>query len=250
MAAQVNIVLTINVQTVLLPRLSRNAERSADLSRAVLRVSRIVVVIGSLVSTWVFFLFPVLNSVAFSGTWSDAAFPIFLLSAVFPLRAIFIVPRTCLVAVGDYRRAALLTLGLGLGLAVCALLAATIAPNPTGIALAVSIYIGVAGIISLAVAADQAGIRAVTWTGQVARLWFICMVIPISAWLTLYVLDYQDSWGLLVGGAVFASAASLGLVRLVDSSAWSDVRVFFARRRPARGRSAAAPQGGSVRDLH
>lgn len=141
LVAQTGALLATNVQNVLFPAMSRIQDDPARRREAALRSLRALMLISAPASIALGVVFAPAESVIWRGRWAEAYWPVLVLAAAYPLRAVFAVPQVIEMSRGGFKQSSLMTLFTGVGIMAATGIAASLAPHATSVSLVNGVYL-------------------------------------------------------------------------------------------------------------
>lgn len=145
-AVQINVMVAVNLQTVLFPALSRLANEPRRHAQAVLRVTRVMMVVGSGFGLGLACTFEPLQRLLWGEKWAEAVMAVVWMAACFPMRLLTSVLNSAQLSKGRYGEWFWLTMVQGAGMMAAAGVAGGFWNDAGDISLVIGIYfvVGVA----------------------------------------------------------------------------------------------------------
>ncbi len=145
-AVQVNVLVAVNLQTVLFPALSKLAHEPKRHAQAVLRATRVMMLAGSGFGLGLACVFEPLQTVLWGDKWSEATEAVIWMAAFFPMRLLTSVLNSAQLSKGRYGEWFWLSMVQGAGMMLSALFAGWFWNDSGQISMIIGIYflIGVA----------------------------------------------------------------------------------------------------------
>lgn len=137
---QLQVLLGVNMQMVLLPALSRIQDEPARFREAVLKATTVLALIGCAAGIGMGVVYPPLETMIWQQKWAASVLPVQLFACCFPFRMMWSIVNGAMMARGDYRGLAGLTLLSALGLLLTAAAAGLVWKDADPIAAAVGVY--------------------------------------------------------------------------------------------------------------
>ncbi|MCL4221368.1 MAG: oligosaccharide flippase family protein [Phycisphaerales bacterium] len=145
-AVQINVLVAVNLQTVLFPALSKLTNEPRRHAQAVLRATRVMMLAGSGFGLGLACTFEPLQTVLWGEKWSQSVMAVIWMAAFFPMRLLTSVLNSAQLSKGRYGEWFWLTMVQGVGMMLAAALAGFLWDDAGEISLIIGIYfvIGVA----------------------------------------------------------------------------------------------------------
>jgi len=149
---QIQVLISVNLQNVLFPSLSKLAGEPVRFGAAVVRATRVLSLFSCAGAIALAVVYDPLQRLIWGGKWDASVAAVHAMALFFPFRMLFNVLNSALLAHGRYRQVSLLTLLAGAGLVGVAAVAGSLTEDVGAIALAVALYfgIGLTAIVTLA----------------------------------------------------------------------------------------------------
>lgn len=181
LVAQTGALLAANVESVLLPALTRLGAEPARRREAIARSLCALALLATPASLLLGALFAPLELLLWKGKWAGAAPAVHAMALFYPGRALFVVASSYLLAVGRFRAAALLTLALGGGRMLAALLAGALTRDIGTVAWIVGGCLGAGSMIALAVTLRHAGLPSRALLVATLPAWLLATAAAAAA---------------------------------------------------------------------
>jgi O-antigen/teichoic acid export membrane protein len=139
-AVQINVLVAVNLQSVLFPALSKLAKEPQRHARAVLRATRVMMLVGCGFGLALATTFEPLQTVLWNHKWAGAVAPVMWMAAFFPMRLLTSVLNSAQMSKGRFKEWFWLTLVQGTGMMLAAAFAGSIFNTAGQISLIIGIY--------------------------------------------------------------------------------------------------------------
>lgn len=230
LAKQVVVLLMVNLQTVLLPTLSRLQGEPARQRAAAMNTIRLLTLVSTPLAFGLMVTIDPLEQLLWDGRWANAVAPIQVLSLALPLMILNTVPRAVLMSIGQFRSWSLIILADGLGMVTAATIGGLLtrdqaniqffageARDPLGIAACVAAYTTVSSILY-----SWVGLRPIsTRLRSLVRSFSPPLLIGLAAAAIAMTLDRMlppqtpAFLRLLLSGMVFSAIYVLAIRRIL-----------------------------------
>jgi len=230
LSSQLGVLFGSNLHGVLVPTLSRLTGNAESMARSVIRALSVLSTALSGSCLLLAAVFPSLENILWSGRWDAAVLPMQILAVGIPLRGLFDVVNAALLAQGDFKLLSLFQLAQGLGLMIVAAGASALFGDVPAITAAVSVYLGVGGVVFTIMGVRTLGIS----TGALLRATLPQWLCAVGAFLLCkaaykYLHSLPDSPTIAALALLYLSA----LIALTAAFARESLRVALDYSPPA-----------------
>jgi len=241
---QVQVLISVNLQNVLFPSLSKLKGEPARFRAAVVRSVRVLSLFSCAGAIGLAVVYDPLERLIWGEKWDASVAAVHAMALFFPFRMLFNVLNSALLAHGLYRRVSLLTLLAGIGLVVVAVVSGSITDDVGAIALGVALYFGT-GITALVVLALRGvGVTPGSVLSGVVPPWILGVVCaaPCIA-LQRTALDHAPPVvTVFVCGALFGVLYAIGARLLFVGTLGETMAIIPGRLRPIARRIMVLPK--------
>lgn len=213
-AVQINVLVAVNLQTVLFPALSRLANEPRRHAQAILRATRVMMLVGSAFGLGLACVFEPLQTLLWLHKWEGAVQAVVWMAAFFPMRLLTSVLNSAQMSKGRFKEWFWLTLVQGAGMMAAAAIAGALWDDAGEISLVIGIYflIGVAPTVVWGL--HRCGVGWKQTTMAVLPTWLIACTAAASARTLISMID-SPAFGASLGLSASLTARADALVEVV-----------------------------------
>jgi PST family polysaccharide transporter len=249
LTAQIGVLLSMNVRSVLFPVLTRLVDEPRRFANAADKTLGVLVLTGSAVSFLLLAVADPLEMVIWGGKWQDAVPVMQVFAAVVPIRLMMTVPASTLLAKGRFGLTALMMFVQAVCLVTAAFVGGTLFESNAGmIAAVVGVTQSLFHFTSCLLVLRSAGcqVRKIAWSSL--KPWLVASAVGIGAVMVdgAFLIDLHPivRCGLIAGGY---ATVYLALARLLLSRHLESLSSLLPRRIDRMYRGALfLPKGGLV----
>ncbi len=139
-AVQINVLVAVNLQTVLFPALSKLADEPQRHAAAVLRATRVMMLVGCGFGLGLACTYEPIQTLLWEKKWENTVAPVMWMAAFFPMRLLTSVLNSAYMSKGRFKEWFWLTLVQGTGMMIAATFAGSLFDTAGQISLVIGIY--------------------------------------------------------------------------------------------------------------
>lgn len=256
-AVQINVLVAVNLQAVLFPALTKLVHEPMRYVQAVLRATRVMMLVGSVFGLGLACVMSPLESLLWDGKWAESVGAVMWMAAFFPMRLLTSVLNSAQMSRGRFKEWFWLTLLQGVGMMGAAAIAGLLFNHAEQLSLIIGLYFLVGVTPTCLWGMARCG---VPWKQSLLAVTPAWLVVCAAGGLTLILAHLVEpismghvrwvdlSFEVMLRGVTFSVLAVIGLRVFARRSLAETVEVAPARTRrmvrkilrlPAPGRGAA-----------